>query len=121
MEVKRAEKGRAASAFSFPDLEWYSPQGALPADCGDTSVYLQNTYAEASVKAKLTVTIDETLLPRAKKYAHSRRLSLLQLIEDMRRDMSSRKGSFLSQRWRGKFQATERDDERYKSLARKYL
>ena len=73
------------------------------------------------MKTKLTVTIDETLLPRAKRYAHSRGVSLSQLIEDMLREMSSRKGLSFSQRWRGKFQAAERDDERYKGLARKYL
>ena len=73
------------------------------------------------MKAKLTVTIDETLLPRAKKYARSQGLSLSRLIEDMLKEMSSRKGSSFSQRWRGRFQAAERDDGRYKSLARKYL
>jgi hypothetical protein len=75
----------------------------------------------AAMKAKLMVTIDAELLPRAKQYARSRGKSLSQLIEMALRDMSYDDGSSFSKRWRGKFAADQRDDERYRSLARKYL
>lgn len=85
-------------------------------------VYLSYQYVyERSVKTKLTVTIDEDLLPQAKRYARSRGVSLSQLIETALREMSSAERLSFSQRWRGKFQPAQRDDERYKRLASKYL
>jgi predicted transcriptional regulator len=74
------------------------------------------------MKAKLTITVDEELVPRAKRYAQSRGASLSQIIEDaLRTASSSDKVATFSQRWRGRFQPAERKSERYKRLAKKYL
>lgn len=73
------------------------------------------------MKAKLTVTVDEELIPRAKRYARSRGLSLSQLIENSLRGIAGGEESSFSQRWRGKFEPSGRTDERYEALAKKYL
>ena len=73
------------------------------------------------MRTKLTVTIDEDLLPQAKKYARSRGVSLSQLIEVARREMSGGGRPSFSQRWRGKFRPAKRNAERYRRLASKYL
>lgn len=72
------------------------------------------------MKAKLTITIDEELIPRAKEYARSQGVSLSQVIESSLREVSTPKASSFSQRWRGKFLPAERDDERYRALAKRY-
>lgn len=74
------------------------------------------------MKTKLTVTIDRDLLPRAKRYARERGVSLSELIEAQLRSVSGApdRPSFAS-RWRGAFAPAERDDPRYEALARKYL
>lgn len=72
------------------------------------------------MKAKLTVTIDEEVVPRAKEYARARGISLSQLIENSLRELSSGERTSFAQRWRGKFVAAERDDERYRALAKRY-
>lgn len=73
------------------------------------------------MKKKLTVTIDEELLPRAKRYARSRGLSLSQLIETALRELSAEGDTSFSQRWRGRFDPAQREDERYRRLAKKHL
>lgn len=73
------------------------------------------------MKAKLTVTIDEDLLPRAKRYARARGVSLSQLIETTLSSLSEGDGTAFSERWRGKFRPARRRDSRYRALARKYL
>ena len=73
------------------------------------------------MKTKLTVTIDEDLLPRAKSHAKSRGVSLSQLIEQALREMSEAERPSFSERWRGKLRAAKRRDERYRRLAEKYL
>lgn len=74
------------------------------------------------MKTKLTVTIDRDLLPRAKRYARTRGISLSQLIEASLRQVSGDDVTpTFSSRWRGKFAARVDDDERYRALARKYL
>ena len=74
------------------------------------------------MRTKLTVTIDEELVPVAKRYARSRGVSLSQLIESSLREMCSgeSKPSF-SQRWRGKLRPAERQGELYHRLAAKHL
>jgi hypothetical protein len=71
------------------------------------------------VKTKLTVTIDERLLPKAKQYVRSRGLS--RLIENALREMGADEAGSFSRRWRGKFALAGRDDERYRALTKKYL
>ena len=73
------------------------------------------------MKTKLTVTIDEDLLPQAKRYARTQGVSLSQLIESALRVVSSEKTGSFAQRWRGKFRLSQHDDERYRRLAKKYL
>lgn len=74
------------------------------------------------MKTKLTVTIDRDLLPRAKRYARERGVSLSELIEAQLRSVSESadRPSFAA-RWRGAFKPADRDDPRYEALARKYL
>ena len=73
------------------------------------------------MKKKLTITVDAELIPKAKRYARSRRVSLSSLIEQSLRDMAGEDSPSFSSRWRGRFQAAQRDDLRYDKLARKYL
>ena len=74
------------------------------------------------MKTKLTVTIDRDLVPKAKRYARARGVSLSELIEASLRHVSGEgDGSTFSSRWRGKFTPRATDDDRYRSLAAKYL
>ena len=73
------------------------------------------------MKTKLTITIDAALLPRAKRYARQRGVSLSSLIEDALRDMAAEQTSSFVDRWRGRFEPAAREDDRFKALARKYL
>jgi len=73
------------------------------------------------MKTKLTVTIDEDLLPKAKEHAKSLGISLSQLIEQALREMSEAERPSFSERWRGRLRAAKRHDERYRRLAEKYL
>lgn len=73
------------------------------------------------MKTKLTVTIEEQLIPRAKQRAKADGVSLSQLIERELEKLTSDGGPTFADRWRGKFRAADRNDERYKTLAKKYL
>ena len=73
------------------------------------------------MKQKLTITVDAELLPVAKRYARSRGVSLSSLIEQSLREVAGGHVPSFAARWRGKFQAAERDDPRYDALAKKYL
>lgn len=73
------------------------------------------------MKTKLTVTVDEKLIPRAKAYARAHGTSLSQLIEDALREATDIRERPFSERWRGKFVATPGDEPRRRALAEKYL
>lgn len=73
------------------------------------------------MKAKLTVTIDEKLVPIAKRYARTRGVSLSQLIENALKQLSTDDRGSFSARWWGKFRAVSRDDPRFRMLEKKYL
>ena len=73
------------------------------------------------MKTKLTVTIDEEVLPKAKQFARSQGVSLSQLIEATLKDLSSKKQPSFAKRWRGKFQPAKRTDDRFTRLSKKYL
>jgi hypothetical protein len=74
------------------------------------------------MKAKMTVSIDEELIPRAKQHARQKGLSLSELVETSLRIVTEEKeGSSFSQRWRGKFRPADKDDERSRALAKRYL
>ena len=87
----------------------------------NTYTLLRYTYTEDCVKRKLTVTIDEELLPRAKGFARSRGVSLSQLIEEALRELSDADRPSFSGRWRGRLRVAKRSDERFRRLAEKYL
>ena len=73
------------------------------------------------MKQKLTITIDADLVPKAKRYARSRGVSLSSLIEESLRGVAGADAPSFAARWRGRFKAAERDDPRYDALAKKYL
>ena len=73
------------------------------------------------MKQKLTITVDADLVPVVKRYARSRGVSLSSIIEQSLREVASEQAPSFASRWRGKFCVTERDDPRYKALAKKYL
>jgi post-segregation antitoxin (ccd killing protein) len=72
------------------------------------------------MKTKLTVTIDEELLPRAKEYARQSGSSLSELIENALRELSSDAQPDFATRWRGKFGLSSGDEERRRRLLKKY-
>ena len=74
------------------------------------------------MKTKLTVTIDRDLVPKAKRYARERGVSLSELIEAGLREVAdaAETPSFAA-RWRGAFTTADHDDARYRALAQKYL
>ncbi len=73
------------------------------------------------MKTKLTVTIEEDLVPRAKAHAHARGVSLSRVIEEALRDVTHDAEPPFSARWRGKLAAAAGDDPRRRALAAKYL
>jgi len=74
-----------------------------------------------AVKTKLTITIDEDLIPVAKEHARSQRKSLSRVIESALRSLTAVESGSFAQRWRGRFRPAKRKDDRYKALAKKYL
>lgn len=73
------------------------------------------------MRKKLTLTVDEALIPKAKSYAYANGRSLSSLVEEYLRETVAGEAPTVAERWRGKFRAAERDDPRYRALARKYL
>ena len=73
------------------------------------------------MKHKLTVTVDEELIPVAKRYARSKGVSLSALIEEALREATSRQEPSFAARWRGRFRLEDRPgDHRYEYLVKKY-
>ncbi|MDQ3698974.1 MAG: type II toxin-antitoxin system CcdA family antitoxin [Gemmatimonadota bacterium] len=74
------------------------------------------------MKTKLTLSIDSDLLPKAKRYARARGVSVSELVESAMRQLADEQvEETFAQRWRGKFAPANRDDDRYGALAKKYL
>ncbi|MEE2899549.1 MAG: DUF6364 family protein [Gemmatimonadota bacterium] len=73
------------------------------------------------MKKKLTITVDSELLPRAKRYARGRGVSLSSLIEASLREMAEHESPSFSAQWRGRFEAPDGNDPLYQALAKKYL
>ena len=73
------------------------------------------------MKQKLTITVDAELVPKAKRYARSRGVSLSSFIEQHLSEVTGDQAQSFAARWRGHFQAAERNAPRYESLAEKYL
>lgn len=72
------------------------------------------------MKTKLTITVDRDLLPRAKRAARARGVSLSHLVETALREASDQGRPAFSERWRGALRPAERAEERYRELARKH-
>lgn len=73
------------------------------------------------MKTKLTLTIDADLVPRAKRYARMRGVSLSSVVNEALEQLTESSGPSFVDRWRGQFKPAERDDPRYEALAEKYL
>ena len=73
------------------------------------------------MKTKLTITVDEDLIPEAKRYARAQGSSLSQVIESALREMTAQTRPTFSQRWQGRFEPSDQEDARYRALAEKYL
>lgn len=73
------------------------------------------------MKKKLTITIEEALIPRAKRYARRQGVSLSSLIEDALARMAEGGEAGFVERWRGAFEGVAEGDARYRALAEKYL
>lgn len=74
------------------------------------------------MKQKITVSFDAELIPKVRKHARARGVSLSSLVEQSLRELAGEQSTTFSFRWRGRFQAAEReDDPRYDRLAAKYL
>ena len=73
------------------------------------------------MKAKLTISVDGALVPRAKRFARLRGVSLSALIEDGLRSALRTGVPSYAARWQGKFRPARRRDSRYRALAKKYL
>ena len=87
----------------------------------DYYTYSDHRHTYSPMKAKLTITVDEELIPEAKRHARSCGQSLSQLVEDgLRRAIAERDTGF-AQRWRGRFRAARGEDARFAHLAKKYL
>ena len=73
------------------------------------------------MKTKLTLTIDAQLIPRAKRYARARGVSLSSVVEEALERLASDEPPSFVERWRGRFEAASKNDERFRALAEKYL
>lgn len=74
------------------------------------------------MKTKVTVTLDEHLVPHAKRLAKNQGISLSRLVEEaLRERVEPADEPSFSERWRGKFHAREGGDRLYERLAEKYL
>ena len=73
------------------------------------------------MKTKLTLTIDSQLIPRAKRYARARGVSLSSVVEEALRKVAADESPSFVERWRGRFQPALKDDPRFRALAEKYL
>ena len=73
------------------------------------------------MKRKLTITVDEELIPVAKRHARLQGMSLSSLIENSLREATTSRSQSFAARWKGKFQPAHRDDPRYEALTKKYL
>jgi hypothetical protein len=73
------------------------------------------------MKTKLTITVDRELIPKAKRYARARGMSLSAVIEDALRGLAEDEGQSFVERWRGRFVLADRDDERYRALVKKHV
>ena len=110
-DTERVGAGRVGEPVRGPYDALLALAGAMPGEGADVP----------GPKTKLTVTIDRNVLPRAKKYARAKGISLSSLIESSLRSVGRAEEPSFSARWRGAFKPANRRDPRYKALAGKYL
>lgn len=72
------------------------------------------------MKRKLTITVDEQLVPRAKAEARRRGESLSGMVESMLREAISHRKPPFSQRWGGRLHLDAPDDARARALMERY-
>lgn len=73
------------------------------------------------MKAKLTLTIDRDLVPRAKRIARERGVSLSSIVEGLLRELTGGGRPSFAERWRGAFEPAAREgDPRYEALMDKH-
>lgn len=82
--------------------------------------YVYGKHYTYTMKTKLTITVDRDVLPRAKRHARARGVSLSSLIEGALREMVEPVGPSFTEKWRGSLQLAKRDDDRFKALEEKY-
>lgn len=77
------------------------------------------------MKTKLTLTIDRELIPKAKKIAEARGVSLSSIVEDTFRRLQLDESEPFSSKWRGRFRVktppAEAVDPRFEKLSERYL
>ena len=76
------------------------------------------------MKAKLTLSIDEELIPKAKAAARRRGKSLSEVVEKALRDISEPPKESFVDKWQGAFKLPDPEDENdplYSHWAKKYL
>src|SRR5207247_2168739 len=70
------------------------------------------TSRNLPMKTKLTVTIDRDLIPKAKQRARVECMSLSRLIERALTALTSQEETSFAERWRGRFRAANRKDQK---------
>lgn len=75
------------------------------------------------MKTKMTLSIEDDLVPKIKNYAQLLNTSVSQLVEDMFRHRVVKKPTTtpFSQKWRGHFKLAHHRGPRYQALKKKYL
>ena len=72
------------------------------------------------MKTKLTVTVDEELIPKVKRYAKEHHRSLSSLIEESLQNLTKKPETSFSEQWGGKLKVHPKDEVRFQQLAKKY-
>ncbi len=73
------------------------------------------------MKTKLTLSVDKNLISKSKVYARKHGKSVSQLVEELLRKKVNQSEMSFSEKWRGKFTLSPKNDSRYKKLSERYL
>ena len=69
------------------------------------------------MKAKLTITMDEELIPKAKRYAKQHGYSLSYLLEKSIQSIVCRPEQRISEKWQGRLSITDKKTKRFENLS----
>ncbi len=72
------------------------------------------------MKAKINLTIDEGIVPLAKRYARKMGKSVSELVESLLREEIEKEQTSFSEKWQGRFTTAAKDDTRYQKLSKRY-